>query len=225
MHSRESKPVSFGGRTMAQSVKKRISVKKQVDERLSELAAREADADPQYQMLMKQNFGAVAASALTIDEEDHCLREAFRRSRLNPANPMHWKMLLSAVTDVAFSPGAKRGRKKYWRPETWSQLLRRYQEEHAKDPSQSTKETCEKLTECEEYKLRNVSAATLQRNLQRAAAAQDAPAAGDRSTFALRSFLPVKILREGERPPGQDTTRPLTLQEIKIKILLDSFAN
>jgi hypothetical protein len=76
-----------------------------------------------------------ARKAFDPSNLDESTRAAFRKFKLDPRNPYHWRMLVDFFADAHYGERAGRGRPKKWNSESLCALLRHVSDARKKRPS------------------------------------------------------------------------------------------
>ncbi len=113
-----------------------------IDQQLAKLRDRPREAEAGIKDLLQSDPAAVYRTALTVDPDDLPMRQLFAAADLDPADPFHWKKL---VTILAALRSQRPGAPLRWGPTELHQLMIDVDRIHSRYSRRSLDRICEEL--------------------------------------------------------------------------------
>jgi hypothetical protein len=102
--------------------------------------------------------GLIASSALTLVPGNRFsapVETAFKKAKLDPINPLSWRLLLDLFCWAHFGETKRRGAPGKWNADRYCQLLQDFDLKKSGNPSMSDRRVCEFLGQQPQYQMKN----------------------------------------------------------------------
>ena len=104
-----------------------------------------------FELANHEVFYHYAGDALTLDSKsgvDDPILQAFEEAKLNPVDPLHWRVLMTVLCWTLFPPKELAGPPTFWTDDRYCQLLREIHKlKGGRRRKRSDKEACKLLSE------------------------------------------------------------------------------
>jgi hypothetical protein len=99
-----------------------------------------------FELSNHEVFYHYAGDALTLDSKsgvDDPIFQAFEEAKLNPVDPLHWRVLMTVLCWTLFPPKESAGHPTFWTDKRYCQLLKEIHKlKHGRQRKRSDKEAC-----------------------------------------------------------------------------------